>query len=72
MEHLEWPEKFGFKLSIPFRLDMLAIQPDLLTQCVAPGLHSFVMSSFLEVLSVQKVLATNVHQLPQFHSQSFG
>ena len=72
MEHSKQSEKFGFKFPLPFCLDILAIQLDFFTLYVALGIYSFVIGSLLEVLSVQKVLVTNFHQLPQFYSQSFG
>ena len=72
MEHSKQPEKFGFKLLVSFCLDVFTIQPDFLTWYIAPGLHPYIMSSLLEVLSMQKVLVINVYQLPQFHSQSIG
>ena len=72
MEHLERPKKFGFELPLLFCLDVVAIEPDFLTWCIAQGFQAFVMSLHLEVLRMQKVLATNVDQLPQFHSQFFG
>ena len=37
MEYSEQFKKFGFKLPVPFCLDVLAIQPDFFTRCVAPG-----------------------------------
>ena len=72
MEHCKKPEKFGFELLVPFCFDVLVIQPDLLTQCITLRLHFYGVSLLLEVLSMQKVLPTNVYQLFQFYSQSFS
>lgn len=51
---------------------MLAIETDLLTQCVALSFHSFIISLLLKILGVKMVLAAKIHQLLQLHSQSFG
>ena len=51
---------------------MLAIELDLLTRYIASKFHSFIISLFLKVLGVQKVLVTNIYQLSQFYSQSFS
>ncbi len=65
MEDLEGSKKFALKLLVPFCLDVLAVQPDLLSWSVAMALHSLVMGSFLQLLCVEKVLIANFHQLYQ-------
>ncbi len=55
MEDSEKSKKFAVELLVPLRLDVLAVQPDLLARSVATTLHSLVMGSFLQLLCVEKV-----------------
>ncbi len=66
MEDLEESKKVALKFLIPLRLNVFAIQPDLLTQSVVTALYFLVMGSFLQFLCVEKVLTANFHQLSQF------
>ncbi len=47
MENLEKSKKFAFKLFVPLRFDVFAIQPDLLAWSIATTFYSFVMGFFL-------------------------
>ncbi len=69
MEDSERSKKSAFELLVPLRLDVLAVQPDLLARRVATALHSFVMDSLLQLLCVEKVLTANFHQLSQLFYQ---
>ena len=46
-------EELGFKFSILLRLDVFAIQPNLLFRSIVLGLHAFIICSFLEFLGVK-------------------
>ncbi len=65
MEDSEGSKKLALKLFIPLRLDVPAVQPELLARSVASALNSLVMGSFLQLLCVEKVLTANFHQLSQ-------
>ncbi len=65
MKDLEESKKLALELYVPLRFDVLAVQPDLLAQSIAAALNSLVMSSFLQLLCVEKVLTANFHQLSQ-------
>ena len=65
---LEKTQKFDFEFLVLLYLNIFAIEPDLLTQYITPKLHYFIISLLLEVLDMQKVLATNIYQFSQFFS----
>ncbi len=47
MEDSEGYKKLAFKLLVPLRFDVFAIQPDFLTRSIATTFYSLVMGSFL-------------------------
>ena len=61
---MEKPKKFGFEFPVLLCLDMFAIEPDFLIQCIALRFYSFIMNFFLKVLGVQKILAINHSSTP--------
>ncbi len=63
MEDLERSKKLALKLLVPLRVDVFAIQLDLLAQNIATTFYSLVMGSFLQFLYMEKVLTINFHQL---------
>ncbi len=65
MEDSEGSKKLVLELLVPLRFDVLAVQPDLLARSVTAALYSLVMSSFLQLLCVEKVLKANFHPLFQ-------
>ncbi len=62
MEDSEYSKELDLKLILPLRFDVLAVQPDLLARSVTAALYSLVMSSFLQLLCVEEVLAANFYQ----------
>ncbi len=69
MKDSEGSKKFAFELLVPLRLDVFAIQPDLLTRSVVTALYSIVMGFLLQLLCVEKVPTANFHQLSQLFCQ---
>ncbi len=69
IEDSEGSKKFALKFLVPLRLDVFAIQPDLLAGNVARALYSLVIGSFLQLLCMEKVLTANFHQLFQLFCQ---
>ncbi len=65
MEDSKRSKKFALKLLVPLRFDIFAIQPDFLARNVTTTLYSLVMSPFLQLLCVEKVLTANFYQLSQ-------
>ncbi len=68
MEDSEGSKKLALELFVLFRLDVFAIQPDLLTWSIASTLCSLVMVFFLQFLCMEKVLTANFYQLSQLFS----
>ena len=68
VEYLKRPEKFCFKFSVFFHLDLFTIEPDLLPWYLALKLLSLTIGLLLEIIGMQKVLAINIYQLTQFYS----
>ncbi len=65
MEDSEGSKKFALELLAPLHLNIVAIQPDFLARSIATALFSLIMSSFLQLLCVEKVLIANFHQFSQ-------
>ena len=59
--HSERPERLGFQLPISLGLDILAVQPNLLARRVASRLYALVVSTLLQILSVDEVFSANNH-----------
>ena len=67
MENSERLKELCLQLSIAFDLDILAIQSNFLTESVASGFNSLIVSSFLKFLCMVEIISTHNHQLPEFH-----
>ena len=48
--HLKMTKELGFQLAIPLSFEVFAIQPNLITRCIASGLDSFIIAPFLKLL----------------------
>ncbi len=53
MEDSERSKKLALELLVPLRLDVFAIQPDLLARSIATALYSLIMGSFLQLLCME-------------------
>ena len=61
MEHLKRPKELYLQLAILLSLDILAIQPNFLAEDIASKLDSFIVSLFLEFLSIVEILTIYNH-----------
>ena len=52
VQYLDNLKKIGFKFLVLSCLDIFIFEPDLFAKYIAPKIHSFIISSFLEVLDM--------------------
>ena len=63
MEDSKWPKELCLQLLVLFGLDIFTIQPNFITEKIAPRLDAFIMGPFLEFLGMVEVFSANNYQL---------
>ena len=66
MDNSKRLKEFCLQLSVAFGLDILAVQSNFLTESVALGCDSFIVSLFLKFLRMMKIFLAYNHQPPEF------